>query len=98
MNDGYARAVEERMHQLEAECERLRALMDALTQEIAKYLSPINENARKGYWVAAVRDLAQIMISAQGNASDAEAKLAKLEGRLREDGSTTASAAADRDR
>lgn len=48
-----------------------REELEAAKTEAAKYLSPNNENVKCGYLVAMIRDLAQIKVTAQGNAEDA---------------------------
>jgi hypothetical protein len=46
--------------------------------EMAKHLSPENENVKRGYWVAALRDMAQIMVTSKDNARDAFGEIARL--------------------
>lgn len=49
-----------------------------LTVEIARCLSPDNENVRCGYWVAALRDVQQILVTSRDNAKEAMAQLEAL--------------------
>jgi hypothetical protein len=50
---------------------------------MAKHLSPENENVKRGYWVAALRDMAQIMVTSKDNARDAFGEIARLREALR---------------
>ena len=55
----------------------LLAALDAQHQEIARHLSATNENVKRGDTVAAIRDLAQVAVSAKGNSEAAERCLAE---------------------
>ena len=52
--------------------------LEEILAELSKHLSPTNENVRRGYVIAAIRDLAQAALSQRENADDAEAKVATL--------------------
>lgn len=59
--------------QAEARAEQER---DAALKEAARYLSPTNENIAQGYLVAAIRDMAQILVTSKDNAAEALKQLA----------------------
>jgi hypothetical protein len=61
----------EQMKRADAAEARLRELCD----EIAADLSPGNENVKQGEWVAALRDIRQVKLSALGNCATLEARL-----------------------
>ena len=46
--------------------------------EIWKWLSPENENVKRGDLIAAIRDLAQVAMSETGNSETLEAEVARL--------------------
>lgn len=62
-----------------AAIERFQVERDEVLKEVTRYLSPENENAVQGDVVACIRDLAQVKVSAMGNAQDAMALLEQTE-------------------
>jgi hypothetical protein len=60
----------------------LLAAVDQITLEIGKCLSLGNENVQRGYWIAAVRDIAQILVTSKDNAREAMAQLEQAEAAL----------------
>lgn len=55
---------------------------ERLLQELSRHLSPDNENVKRGYVIAAIRDLAQVAMSEKGNAETAESSLSALRSAL----------------
>lgn len=47
----------------------------AVQAEVAKHLSPENENVKQGDIIASIRDMAQVMVTSRDNAAEALAKL-----------------------
>lgn len=73
----------EREVRLMATIGQLRREHDEVLAELKRHLSPGNENARRGFVVACIRDLAQAHLAASGNAAAADAIIATLEARIR---------------
>jgi DNA repair exonuclease SbcCD ATPase subunit len=65
----------DKLFTLADQMDRDAAKLAELQQEIAKHVSPGNENVKRGFFVAALRDVAQASLSNQGNAEQAEARL-----------------------
>lgn len=58
--------------------QRAEARLDNVRAEVAKYLSPGNENVRQGDVIASIRDMAQIMVTSKDNLAEIKALLAHV--------------------